>query len=123
MIAPPQIEGLPTPDTIPAAAALPPRDPLAPPIVWRINSETVTLLEAVGPYPAGTPYSAHDPALLAWVHVTLIATLPRTYELYVGPLTPEERDRYCAEATWLGPLLGIPDDLLPRTAADVDRYI
>jgi uncharacterized protein (DUF2236 family) len=196
MIAPPRVEGLPTPDTIPAGAAIPPRDPLDPPIVWRINSETVTLLgwapavllqlahplvaagvaghsiaishpelafqrlnqtiramlaltfggeeerqraadginrihdrvhgtlpEAVGPYPAGTPYSAHDPALLAWVHVTLIATLPRTYELYVGPLTPEERDRYCAEATWLGPLLGIPDDLLPRTAAEVDRYI
>jgi uncharacterized protein (DUF2236 family) len=82
-----------------------------------------SLPEAVGAYAAGAGYSAHDPALLAWVHATLVATLPRAYELFVGPLTSEERDRYCAEATAIGPLLGIPDDLLPRTAAEVDHFI
>lgn len=81
------------------------------------------LPEAIGSYATGARYSAHDPALLAWVHATLVATLPRAYELYVGPLTAEERDRYCAEATAIGPLLGIPDDLLPRTAAEIDQYI
>lgn len=82
-----------------------------------------TLHEAVGTYAAGTRYSAHDPALLLWVHATLIAALLRTYELYVGPLTTAERDRYCAEATVLGPLLGIPAALMPRTIAEVERYI
>jgi uncharacterized protein (DUF2236 family) len=196
MIATPRAEGVSTPDVPPAAVVSPPPDPRDPPIVWRVNCETVTLLGwspavlmqlahplvaagigehsvavshpelamhrlsqtiramlaltfgdeverqraadginrihdrvhgvlpgAVGIYPAGTRYSAHDPALLAWVHVTLVATLPRAYELFVGPLTPAERDRYCVEATGLGPLLGIPDGLLPRTVAEVDRYI
>src|SRR2546428_3358008 len=30
------------------------------------------LAQAAGAFAPGTPYSAHDPALLAWVHVTLI---------------------------------------------------
>ncbi len=82
-----------------------------------------TLGAGVGAHAAGAPYSAHDPALLAWVQATLASLLPRAYELYVGPLTPEERDRYCAESTALGPLLGLPDGFLPRTAAEVERYI
>jgi uncharacterized protein (DUF2236 family) len=81
------------------------------------------LAEATGPFPAGTPYSAHDPALLAWVHLTLLEMLPRAYELFVGPLTAEEWDRYCAEATGMGPLLGIPDALLPRDYDAFQRYM
>jgi uncharacterized protein (DUF2236 family) len=86
----------------------------------RVNG---TLPAASGTYPAGTVYSAHDPALLAWVHATLLEMLPRAYELYVGPLPAADRDRYCAEATMLGPLLGIPDALLPKTHADLQRYL
>src|SRR4051794_3342161 len=44
MIAPPRIEGVSTPDDSTSAAAIPALDPLDPPVVWRINSETVTLL-------------------------------------------------------------------------------
>ena len=62
----------------------------------------------VGPYPAGTPYDATDPELLKWVHSTLIDSQLRTYTLFVGPLTADERDSYCAEAARLGPRLGIP---------------
>jgi uncharacterized protein (DUF2236 family) len=82
-----------------------------------------TLAEASGPFPAGMPYSAHDPALLAWVHATLLDMLPRAYALFVGPLTPEELDRYCAESTGMGPLFGIPDALLPKTQAELRRYL
>lgn len=81
------------------------------------------LREPVGSFPAGTPYSAHDPALLCWVHATLLYTLPRTYELFVGPLTPEEKDRYYAEASWIGPLLGIPDGVLPASSAALREYM
>ncbi len=34
-----------------------------------------------GIFPAGTPYSARDPALLAWVHATLLDMNLRVYEL------------------------------------------
>ncbi len=81
------------------------------------------LERAVGRYPAGTPYDATDPTLLAWVHATLIDSQLRTYALFVGPLTADERDRYCAEAARLGPLLGVRAESLPGTAARLDRYM
>jgi uncharacterized protein (DUF2236 family) len=76
-----------------------------------------------GAFPAGTRYSAHAPELLAWVHATLLDVLPRTYELYVGPLTPAERDRYCLEGTALGPLLGIPEGRLLTSTAELRAYM
>jgi uncharacterized protein (DUF2236 family) len=86
----------------------------------RVNGR---LPEAVGVFPAGTEYSAHDPALLRWVHATLLDVFPRAYELYVGPLTLEERERYCEEASGIAPLLGIPDDYLPDSTAGLRRYL
>jgi len=77
----------------------------------------------VGRYPAGTPYDATDPALLTWVHSTLIDSQLRTYALFVGPQTTDERDRYCAEAAQLGPRLGIPAGTLPETTAGLERYL
>lgn len=81
------------------------------------------LPEAVGPFPAGTPYSAHDPALLRWVHATMLHMLPRSYELFVGPLSAAEKDRYCLEASAVAPLLGIPDGYLPTTRVELYRYL
>src|SRR5499425_2156651 len=66
------------------------------------------LAAEAGPIPAGARYSAHDPALLAWVHATLVDTFLVTYERFVAPLTQEERDRYCVEAAAAAPGLGIP---------------
>lgn len=82
-----------------------------------------TLREAAGVFAAGTPYSARDPKLLAWVHATLLDSLPLAYETFAGPLTREEKDEYCAEATAIGPLLDIPPDLLPRNSTDLHRYL
>src|SRR3712207_4774676 len=81
------------------------------------------LREPAGRFPAGTPYSAHDPALLRWVHATLLDSTLRVYELYVGPLTPEEQDRYCAAASGVAPLLGIPDGYLPASVAELEAYL
>ena len=81
-------------------------------------------LEApVGPYPAGTRYDATDPALLAWVHATLVDSQLRTYALFVGPLTGAEEDRYCAEAAQVGPRLGAPPGALPATRDGLDHYL
>src|SRR5579884_3375739 len=65
-------------------------------------------------FPAGTPYAARDAGLLLWVHATVLLATVRAYELFVGPLTPVERDRYCAQAWRWGRLLGIPATDLPR---------
>jgi uncharacterized protein (DUF2236 family) len=82
-----------------------------------------TLPEAAGPYPAGTRYTAHDPALLCWVHATCLHAFMRAYELYVAPLSAEDRDRYCAESSAVAPLLGIPDGVLPRSQAALEAYL
>ena len=72
---------------------------------------------------AGEAYSAHDPDLQRWVHATLLESIPLTYELLVGPLTPRDRDRYCAEAAIMEPLLGMPAGWLPRDSAPLDAYM
>jgi uncharacterized protein (DUF2236 family) len=81
------------------------------------------LRSAAGAFPAGEKYSAHDADLLRWVHATLLDSIPLTYELLVGPLTADERERYCAEAAVMEPLLDIPAGLLPRNTTELDAYM
>ncbi|MDA1094760.1 MAG: oxygenase MpaB family protein [Acidobacteria bacterium] len=81
------------------------------------------LAESTERFAAGTPYSAADPDLLRWVHVTLIDTQLLTYRLLVGPLTATDADAYCAEAATIAPLLGIPPHCLPTSVADVTEYL
>lgn len=76
-----------------------------------------TLPESVGGFPAGTPYSAEDPALVLWVHLTLLESVPMVYDLVVAPLSEHERDSYCEEAAWVAVALGARDDEVPRTWA------
>jgi uncharacterized protein (DUF2236 family) len=78
----------------------------------RVNGR---LEASVGPFPAGTPYSAEDPELVLWVHLTLLDSIPLVYELFVGPLTAEERDAYCDEAAWVALALGAHAEDVPRT--------
>jgi uncharacterized protein (DUF2236 family) len=81
------------------------------------------LSETAGAFPAGTPYSAHDPALLAWVHATLLTMNLRVYELYVTSLSMEEKDRYCVEGSVMEDNLGIPKGYLPRSFGEVQQYL
>ena len=73
--------------------------------------------------PHGTAYSATDPSLLQWVHATLIETQLSCYQLFVGDLSQSERNAYCAEAAQVGPLLGIPEGLLPAPEDDLRKYL
>jgi len=57
------------------------------------------------------------------VHATLLDSLPLAYERFVVPLAKQEKDQYCAEATVVGPRLGIPQHLLPVTVAELDAYL
>lgn len=82
-----------------------------------------TLGERVGVFGPETTYSAHDPELLRWVQATLVYTFLKAYQLFVGPLSPAEQDRYCAEATGLAPWLGVPEGFFPENVPAVHRYM
>ncbi len=75
------------------------------------------LNEAVGVFPAGTPYSAEDPALVLWVHLTLLESIPLAYEQFVGTVSAGERDAYCAETAWAAIALGARPADVPVTWA------
>jgi len=81
------------------------------------------LAETAGSHSSGARYSAHDPALLLWVHATLVDTFLVTYERFVAPLTSEEKDRYCLEAAAAAPRLGIPLESIPDSEAALARYM
>ena len=82
-----------------------------------------TLPMAVGPYPAGTPYSAEDPALLLWVHATLIESMVLTYEHLVAPLRAAERDAYCVASAPPSVALGMREADAPRTWTELQAYL
>lgn len=81
------------------------------------------LREPAGPFPVGTRYSAHDPALLRWVLATLLDSVPHVYAQFVEPLSRADHDQYCREAAVIGQLLGIPDDMLFRDTDDLRAYM
>jgi uncharacterized protein (DUF2236 family) len=82
-----------------------------------------TLRHPAGIFPAGTPYSARDQQLLCWVHATVIDSMILAYQRFVGPLSREEQDRYCAEAAATAPMLGIEQSLVPANARELDCYV
>jgi uncharacterized protein (DUF2236 family) len=61
--------------------------------------------------------------LQRWVHATLLESTLQSYERLVAPLSAKERDRYCAEAAIMEPLMGMPRGLLPRSWAELTTYM
>ena len=86
----------------------------------RVNG---TLREAAGTHAGGTRYSAHDPALLLWVHATLLDSHVRILEQVLRPFTPDERDRYCRETATFAVVLGATPDDVPRTWQGLQDFI
>ncbi|MGH2489726.1 MAG: oxygenase MpaB family protein [Candidatus Limnocylindria bacterium] len=70
-----------------------------------------------------SPYRALDPALLLWVHATLVDTALRMHDRFVAPLTPAEQDAYHREAASVATRLGVPEAMIPSTAADLRRWM
>jgi uncharacterized protein (DUF2236 family) len=73
----------------------------------------------VGHTPDGRPYSAGDPELLEWVHVTeylAIASANRRFAAH--PMSRAELDTYVAEVARVGTAVGVVDP--PRTWAELD---
>ena len=74
-----------------------------------------SLQSAVGPFAAGTCYSAEDPALVLWVHLTLLESMVLVHDMLFPALSESERDAYCAEAAWVASALGAREVDVPRT--------
>ena len=81
------------------------------------------LQEPVGPFPAGTHYSAENPELVLWVHATLVESVILNYERLVGPLAKAERDQYCADAFPVAVALAAREPDVPRTWEGLQHYI
>jgi uncharacterized protein (DUF2236 family) len=70
----------------------------------------------------GEPYSALDPAVLLWVHATLIDTSLTIYERYVRPLSSPELNGYYEEMKALGEAYSIPREAMPPDYAAFRSY-
>jgi uncharacterized protein (DUF2236 family) len=78
--------------------------------------------QAVGPFRAGTPYSAEDPDLVLWVHVTLLDSIPSVFDLVVSPLSDAERNAYCEQAAAVAVALGARAQEVPRSWPEAQAY-
>jgi uncharacterized protein (DUF2236 family) len=79
----------------------------------RVNG---TLPHALGPWPAGTPYSALDPEEMLWgVAATTFDSARAIYETLVGRLSDDERQAMWQEYIRFGELFGMPREVAPAT--------
>jgi uncharacterized protein (DUF2236 family) len=77
---------------------------------------------ALGPFPAGTPYSAEDPQLMLWVHATLVYASLAAYRRFERRLSEADQERYHREMTVVAELFGLPARFVPATLAGLRDY-
>jgi uncharacterized protein (DUF2236 family) len=82
-----------------------------------------TLSEPLGSFPAGTPYSALDPALLLWVHATLVDSALVVHSQWVRPLSEAEQRAYYEDMKICARLFGTPPEVIPASLADFREYV
>jgi uncharacterized protein (DUF2236 family) len=82
-----------------------------------------TLPEAVGKFPAGTPWAADDPELLLWILATLTDSAWIVHQRYVRPLTRSERDSYWRDMQVMGRLFGMSDTDMPDSSVELETYV
>ena len=70
----------------------------------------------------GRAYRVDDPDLLLWVHNGAVDSLLSTARRAGLPLSDEDADAYVLEQMAAARLVGVPQDLVPRTVADLDAY-
>jgi uncharacterized protein (DUF2236 family) len=71
----------------------------------------------------GRPYSASDPALLLWVHATLVESGIVAAALFGTPLPAPDSDRYVAEMVAAAELVGVPRDVVPASVSELEAYL
>ena len=71
----------------------------------------------------GQRYEASDPALLLWVHATLVDSGIVAAGLFGTPLAAPDADRYVAEMAAAAELVGVPAGRAPASLSDLDSYL
>src|SRR5688500_8003353 len=78
----------------------------------RVNGE---IPEAVGPFAAGTSYSAFDPELMLWTMAVIAASAGVFSELFVRSLSDTEREELWQDYVRFATLFGMPREAAPPT--------
>ena len=95
-------------------------------LVYGNEAQVEGALEAINGvhrHVSGPGYAASDPALLLWVHATLIDTSLRLHALLVRPLSDDEAASYYEDMQHIGEALGIPRDAFPPDVASFDAHV
>jgi uncharacterized protein (DUF2236 family) len=71
----------------------------------------------------GQRYEASDPALLLWVHATLVESGIVAAGMFGTPLPAPDADRYVAEMAAAAELVGVPAGQVPASLSDLDSYL
>lgn len=79
--------------------------------------------EAVGRFPAGTPYRGDDPDLLLWILACMADSALLVYERYVRRLSRAEKDAAWADYRVVGSLFGLPERHVPSTWDGFREYV
>jgi uncharacterized protein (DUF2236 family) len=68
-------------------------------------------------------YRADDPELLLWIHAAEVDSFLAAYRAYGGGLSEAEGNRYVAEMTRVGELVGLHAEDLPASMAELRDYL
>jgi len=91
--------------------------------VERMHQRVVGQLpETAGKWPAGTPYTAFDPALMLWTVAVIADSAEVFYETFVRELEPAEQDALWLDYLRFGELFGMPRDAAPATYREFRAY-
>jgi uncharacterized protein (DUF2236 family) len=77
------------------------------------------LVEAAGPFPAGTPYRADDPELLLWILAALAESGMLVFRKYVRSLSRDELAALWRDYRVVGRRFGLRERDMPR---DIDAF-
>jgi len=80
------------------------------------------LPEDAGPFAAGTPYSATDPALMLWTIAVMADSAEVFYELLVRRLREHERESLWQDYVRFGELFGMPREAAPAGYREFRAY-
>jgi uncharacterized protein (DUF2236 family) len=76
----------------------------------------------LGPFSAGTRYSAGDPDLMLWVHATLVEASLTVYHRFVHALSSADQERYYQDMAVVARLFGTPARVIPRSLRAFREY-
>jgi uncharacterized protein (DUF2236 family) len=71
----------------------------------------------------GTPYRADDPELLLWIHAVEVDSFLAAFQRYGRGLSASETDVYVREMVRAASLVGLQEDAVPGSVAELSAYL